>query len=228
MDYRKLFTSDTAPTSREKRIPSFDHWLEAKIAIERPRNQIKLKRFRIEPVPLPPAPPVPSSPPPLLAVADLETYISPLIRNGWTISGLRDREKTVSLTEFRCLSRTYRFTTYSAARHFLHGAVALMPPPIPGSLGGVHIELHSTGGIHEVLLFSISELAPDPPKKYGISIVDVRFAIGVETEFHKNWLGRADSTRTSGRLSVRRTLKELLNYKWKPARSKEIQFVNTP
>ncbi|KAJ7735644.1 hypothetical protein DFH07DRAFT_843484, partial [Mycena maculata] len=218
MDYQKVVSGDSVPKPRrftKFTIQTFGQ-LEAELAKMAKHHRLPLpyspKLARIEPVLLPPAPPIPVSPPPLLAVADLKTYIRPLIKNGWRINGLPPRADTVPFNDFRCLARTYRFTTYSTARHFLHAVVAVMPPPMPGSLGGVHAELRSTRGVPEVLLFSISELASDAPKKYGISLADVRFAIDLENEVHKNWVGLAHNTGAVFGSPVPTTLKEMLNY----------------
>ncbi|KAJ7735631.1 hypothetical protein DFH07DRAFT_967099 [Mycena maculata] len=221
MDYRKFVSAGSVPEPRrftKFTIQTFGQ-LEAEIAKMAKHHRLPLpyspRPGRIEPVTLPPAPPMPASPPPLLAVADLETYIRPLINNGWRIKSLPNRAHTVQFNDFRCLARQYCFTDYSTARNFLYAAVAVMPPPVPGSLGGVHVELRSTRGVPEVILFSISELASDAPKKYGISLADVRFAIDLENEFHKNWVERADTTGVVFPSSVPTTVEEMLTYKFK-------------
>ncbi|KAJ7452682.1 hypothetical protein B0H11DRAFT_2072579 [Mycena galericulata] len=173
----------------------------------------------ITPVALPPPPPAPAAPSPPLTEADLETYIAPLIANGWVIRPTRSfnryQEACDVLGSYPSLHRVYHFTKYSAARHFLSKAVAIMPPPVNRSLAGAEVRLGMTwtsGFSYKVSIWSISELPPDAPEQYGISLVDVRYAIELENEIIKKWVGRANTKSIDGRW-VPKTMEELWNYK---------------
>ncbi|KAJ7468047.1 hypothetical protein FB451DRAFT_1257897 [Mycena latifolia] len=152
-------------------------------------------RVPVEPVALPPAPPPPASPPPSICSDDLETYITPLVTNGWRIGGTKPMKKTFSeattaLRNAPCLHRTYYFNDYTSARHFLSVIVAAIPAPSPNSFAGVEVRLSFENC--QLELWSISELAEGAHRKYGISHTDVRFAIEVENEFIKNCAGCAE------------------------------------
>ncbi|KAJ7452686.1 hypothetical protein B0H11DRAFT_1927240 [Mycena galericulata] len=160
------------------------------------------KYIPIVPASLPPSPPVPSGRRRLgraVTKADLQTYLKPLIASGWSITSpripFRSQQNEHALLGHPCLHRVYYFLDYATARDFLHVALTLMPPPTPMSLAGVELRLRttSTPGVHRVLTWSISELKPGPgaPNKYGVALADVHFAIELETEVYKNWLGRA-------------------------------------
>ncbi|KAJ7452688.1 hypothetical protein B0H11DRAFT_2072604 [Mycena galericulata] len=178
----------------------------------------------IVPTSLPPLPPAPGSPPPALTDADLETYLKPLLASGWTIRGprilLRSQETQEALLHHRCLHRLYHFFDYASARDFLHTALTLMPAPQAESLAGVDIRLRRqpTPGVYQILVWSISELAPEAPKKYGVSLADVRFAIELENEIYKNWLGRAQTSPHEPRLAVPDTLEDLYESRRKKVR----------
>ncbi|KAJ7141364.1 hypothetical protein C8R44DRAFT_763269, partial [Mycena epipterygia] len=160
----------------------------------------------ITPVALPPAPPAPVSSPPSITEADLETYIKPLVTNGWSVKKLS--LSTPALRGHSALHRIYSFHDYSSARHFLNTVVAIMPGPTLPSYESVGLRLDS--GKPVVAVWSLSELAEDAPKKYGISHTDVRFAIDVENEFAKNWAGRAENTAALTR-TLPKTMEELWN-----------------
>ncbi|KAJ7783942.1 hypothetical protein DFH07DRAFT_764312 [Mycena maculata] len=131
-----------------------------------------------------------------LTEADVETYIAPLVKNGWAvraipspiplitfnrISNLNDLHEALPFTNLPSLARIYHFTTETAAKQFFHAAVATISAlPV-----GVRITCYSTWGLSQVMLRSISELAPHK-LKYGISLADVHFAIDLENEFYKN------------------------------------------
>ncbi|KAJ7743696.1 hypothetical protein DFH07DRAFT_1063525 [Mycena maculata] len=173
-------------------------WLEALLAeqaaksVPPPPDPV---RVPIKPVPLPTVPPIPASPPPSVTTGDVKTYIAPLIKNGWAIRAVSPTHHGHGLSGLPSLARAYRFTTPSAARNFLHAAVALMPVSTPGTLAGVRIKTHSNWDqdIFKVFIWSISKLAPNAPFKYGISLADVCFAIDVDNEFYRNWVGCADN-----------------------------------
>ncbi|KAJ7468021.1 hypothetical protein FB451DRAFT_1401289 [Mycena latifolia] len=63
----------------------------------------------------------------------------------------------------------------------------------------------------EVQLSTFSKLANREKKGYGISHIDVRFAIQVETEFAKNWARSAQNITISNR-KVPTTMEEVWNY----------------
>ncbi|KAJ7766294.1 hypothetical protein DFH07DRAFT_955342 [Mycena maculata] len=119
--------------------------------------------------------------------------------NGWAIGREMSRDPRGPFKGLPFLARTYRFTTPLAARQFLQTALVMTPAVRPGSQAGVHIKAHSIAGPPVVLLWLISELAWDAPRKYGISLADVCFAIKIENEFHKNWTGYAANTTTPNR-----------------------------
>ncbi|KAJ7717072.1 hypothetical protein DFH07DRAFT_785266 [Mycena maculata] len=219
-EYRKLVGSDAVSAPQRigiyqvrtlERLQALISKNAEKNTVPRPENRVRMKPGH---VPLPPAPLIPASPPPPLTEVDFETYIAPLFDNGWQMSGIRTRGD-VNFKGLSSLARAYRFTTYSAARHFLQAAVALMPAPVPGSVAGVRIEMHSTPSFYEVSLESMSELAPGALQKYGISLADARFAIEVENEISKNWAEHVDASAASPRF-IPKTLEELWNRRPSP------------
>ncbi|KAJ7737624.1 hypothetical protein DFH07DRAFT_842051 [Mycena maculata] len=172
-------------------------WLEALLAEQAAKTvppPLDPVRVPIKPVPLPPAPPIPASPPPSVTAGDVKTYVAPdQERLGppgnwvhWAIRAVPPTHHGHGLSRLPSLTRAYRFTTPSAARHFLHAAVSLMPVPTPWILAQAWDS--NTFG-----LGPISKLAPNAPFKYGISLADVHFAIDVDNEFYRNWVGRADN-----------------------------------
>ncbi|KAJ7461591.1 hypothetical protein FB451DRAFT_486137 [Mycena latifolia] len=148
-------------------------------------------------VALPSPPSTPAFPPPSIAESDLSTFIEPLVMNGWSIGAIAHAKLLHSgggelPGRHPCLRRVYRFHDYPSARHFFHTIVAAIQPT-PNSLAGIRAALFTDLFIVEVVSFSkLAEGAPEN-KKYGISHIDVRFAIEVETEFTKNWAGSANN-----------------------------------
>ncbi|KAJ7783959.1 hypothetical protein DFH07DRAFT_789704 [Mycena maculata] len=199
MDYRKVVGVDAVPAPGRGSRFRFRSLATLQALItkctEKSRRPAPAgNRVPIQPVLLPAVPPIPNSPLPSITEADLATYILPLLMNGWSIMGPPDTDISVPFGWVPCLARAYRFTTHSVARRFLRAAAAVMPSPTLGSLAGVHIQTHSTPGLHEVRLRSVSELAPGAPKNYGISLADVHFAVDVDNEFYRNWVGLANNT----------------------------------
>ncbi|KAJ7141366.1 hypothetical protein C8R44DRAFT_763273 [Mycena epipterygia] len=160
----------------------------------------------ITPVALPLAPPAPVSSPPPITEADLETYIKPLVTNGWSVRGFS--MSMAALGDHPALHRIYSFHDYASARDFLDTVISIIPAPTLHSYPWVGLWLESEKPA--VAVWSISELAEGAPKKYGISYTDVRFAIEVESEFAKNWAGRAQNTAALAR-TLPKTMEELWN-----------------
>ncbi|KAJ7772979.1 hypothetical protein DFH07DRAFT_802104 [Mycena maculata] len=172
----------------------------------------------IVPVPLPPAPPMPASPPPALTQADIDTYLVPLITNGWVIRGMsipkRFLEARAALKGHATLNRAFRFTDYAPAREFLQAAVTAMHAPAPGSFAGIQIRMSSTFNpvLWKVLVYAISELAPGAPRIYGISLADVCFAIRLDNEFNRHWIRHAENNVIPDRF-IPKTAEELYSHR---------------
>ncbi|KAJ7456924.1 hypothetical protein FB451DRAFT_1275254 [Mycena latifolia] len=160
-------------------------------------------------VALPSLPPAPALRPPSITQGDLETYIKPLVANGWYIESIpfkglftdnRAAKANFHLPGNPSLHRVYRFHDYASAKDFFIAVVAAIPEPTHG-LAGVKVQLFKDRcTVHLVSFSKLSEGArPYKRKRFGISHTDVRFAIEVETEFIKNWAGRADNTAISSR-----------------------------
>ncbi|KAJ7693408.1 hypothetical protein B0H17DRAFT_1060058 [Mycena rosella] len=150
----------------------------------------------IIPTPLPSPPSAPPFPPPSIAEADLETYVKPLILNGWGISpfgGTKVFNRQLSLR------RTYRFYDYSTAQDFFRAVITVIPTPAPVSSVTAALRMRSSPNPSMVWLALNSKLTEDAwgVPKYGISHADVRLAIEIETEFLKNWAGKADNVAVS-------------------------------
>ncbi|KAJ7108673.1 hypothetical protein C8R44DRAFT_803325 [Mycena epipterygia] len=176
----------------------------------------------IAPVLLPPPPLVPASPPPSITEPDLEIYIEPLITNGWSIGGVKALARfDAARKAFRrlpSLNRVYRLRDYTSARHFFRAVVALIPPPTPASKlpdAQPGVEVRLTASERTVEVWSISELAESEPKPYGISLVDVRFAIQLENEFDNNWAQLAKNSVPS-KPSVPKIIEQLWDYRHIP------------
>ncbi|KAJ7771116.1 hypothetical protein DFH07DRAFT_937968 [Mycena maculata] len=180
----------------------------------------------IVPAPLPPAPQMFASPQPSIIEADLETYIVPLINNGWELRVIQNSptfpEVRASLKGYYSLHRVFRFTDYPAARHFLHAVATRIPTQPQRSLAGVQMNLRSTTnpGLYELLIWSISELDADAPAKYGVSLADVRFAIEVNNEFTAKWGGRSHNTALDDRF-IPTTMEKLWSFRTRPKRAAE-------
>ncbi|KAJ7083239.1 hypothetical protein C8R44DRAFT_822587 [Mycena epipterygia] len=170
----------------------------------------------ITPVLLPPAPAAPVLPPISITDADVETYIKPLVKNGWLVGGIRGGfsgiQSRSALSGHPALSRAYRFRDYTSARDFLHAVVAASTASAPASHSFAGFELRF-GTFPFVGLWSISELAEGAPKKYGISHTDVRLAIAVENEFLENWAGRAEHLANTHSGKIPSSMEEVWNYK---------------
>ncbi|KAJ7141408.1 hypothetical protein C8R44DRAFT_847153 [Mycena epipterygia] len=156
-------------------------------------------------VALPPAPPAVVFPPPSITEADLETYIKPLMTNGWSLGNLP--ESFASLHGCPALRRVYCFHDYTSARHFFHTVIISILAPANNSYGGAQLQLNSKHPTVEV--YSISELAEGAPKKYGISYNNVRFALEVESEFAENWVGGRAKNLAPHTRKLPRTMEEL-------------------
>ncbi|KAJ7100039.1 hypothetical protein B0H15DRAFT_796748 [Mycena belliarum] len=187
-EYQKIVGGNFQPSTTLG--PMSTEQTQALVHKKTPHKPRSVALHPITPVALPPAPPAPALPPPSVSFEDLETYIKPLVTNGWRIGGIKPmkpafREATNALKNQPCMHRTYYFEDYASARHFLHAVTAAIPPPAPNSLAGVEVRL--TSETLAVDIWSISELAEDEYKKYGISHIDIRFAIELENEFMKNW-----------------------------------------
>ncbi|KAJ7141370.1 hypothetical protein C8R44DRAFT_726978 [Mycena epipterygia] len=76
----------------------------------------------------------------------------------------------------------------------------------------VPIELRLDSENPKVEVWSISELAEGAPKKYGMSHINVCFAIQVESKFAPNLVGRTENVALHTRKSPK-TMEELWNYK---------------
>ncbi|KAJ7661174.1 hypothetical protein B0H17DRAFT_1337237 [Mycena rosella] len=162
----------------------------------KPRPPTSISDSPIVPASLPSPPSAPSSPPPSITEADLEKYVQPLITNGWMVSPV-SANRAGSKNPLKgqpSLNRIYKFHDYSSAHDFFLAVIPAIPAPIPNSPAGVRIR--SSPNSPTVQLTLISELAQDTSQthKYGISHADLRLAIEVETEFMKNWAGKADNT----------------------------------
>ncbi|KAJ7737588.1 hypothetical protein DFH07DRAFT_779271 [Mycena maculata] len=103
-------------------------------AAKRPLPPI-VPRIKVESVPLP-GPSHSCFLLPTLTDVNIQTYITPLIMNGWHIWHLGMPE--TKSQEFGALSHSYRFDDSASARAFL---LAVVPTQIPESLGRSH-----TGG----------------------------------------------------------------------------------
>ncbi|KAJ7452702.1 hypothetical protein B0H11DRAFT_2072655 [Mycena galericulata] len=178
----------------------------------------------IVPGSLPPLPPAPGSPPPSITQTDLDTYLKPLLAGEWTVGGprlIRHHHITQqALLRHPALHRVLLFTDYATARDFLHTAITMIPTPTPGSLGGVELRLRQAPGHYRVSIWSISELAPGAQKPYGISLADVRFALQLEDEVNKNWIGRAQNSKRVHH-AVPNTMEDVWNYYKDVAASRE-------
>ncbi|KAJ7474713.1 hypothetical protein FB451DRAFT_1464662 [Mycena latifolia] len=115
-----------------------------------------------------------------------------------------------------CLRRTYRFHDYPSAKHFFHAVVAAILAPAPNSFpqlgrgrgGFIRGSLH---GRAVLVQQACRGRSPYENKKHGISHIDVRFAIEVEAEFIKNWVGNANNVAHSARKAPT-SMEELWNY----------------
>ncbi|KAJ7661191.1 hypothetical protein B0H17DRAFT_1212302 [Mycena rosella] len=139
----------------------------------------------------------PALSPPSITEADLETYVKPLVTNGWILSPVGPSRVGPSspLRGQPSLNRVYKFHDYSSAHDFFLAVAAVIPAPRPNN-PRTGVRMRSSPNFPTVQLSLISELAQDvlQTRKFGISHADVRFAIEVETQFMKNWLGKADNT----------------------------------
>ncbi|KAJ7689420.1 hypothetical protein B0H17DRAFT_637351 [Mycena rosella] len=128
-----------------------------------------------------------------LTDADVAAYLAPLVTHGWTISGARAiarfQAARAALRGLPSLGRVWRFHDYAAARHFFAAVVAAVPPRAPAAGVPAGVEVRLTQSENKVEVGAISELAAGARKPYGISLVDVRFAIEVETIFAERWAG---------------------------------------
>ncbi|KAJ7744295.1 hypothetical protein DFH07DRAFT_943071 [Mycena maculata] len=169
--------------------------------------------IKIEPVSLPLAPPIPASPAPALTNADLETYVAPLIGNGWMIRGMM--EPTV-LGGRPSLTREFYFNDNASARQFLSAVVGMIPVPRSNRrpLAGVGVHLY-TMEAPKVVVASLSAIAASASHEagYGPSLADVRFAIELENEVAKNWAGRVDTTSAPRNRFVPKTTEDLWTHK---------------
>ncbi|KAJ7783560.1 hypothetical protein DFH07DRAFT_191748 [Mycena maculata] len=180
-------------------------------------------RAHIFPVPLPPSPPIPPFPSPALTDADLETYLAPLITNGWVVRALNGRHINDVLKRHLCLTRAYHFANYGRARRFLQTVVEMASSRPRSPVGGLHfpslrsrttvqdrvgVRMDSATSPMRVTVWLISKLGPDAPKKYGPSLANVHFAIELENEIYANWAGRVDTSAVSPRF-VPKTAEEL-------------------
>lgn len=147
-EYQKVVGSEFGVKPPKKNFPGKPKTLQEAEAIlaksgEKKSNKgLESPTFApITPVTLPPAPPAPffSEAPTSITEADLETYIKPLVTNGWTIGGPR----TSAFIQYKflhalqghpALRRVYTFHEYTSARHFLHTVVANIPAPVRDSL----------------------------------------------------------------------------------------------
>ncbi|KAJ7437255.1 hypothetical protein B0H11DRAFT_2108307 [Mycena galericulata] len=220
-EYAKIVRVDLPlpPVSKSHRVPSLEKMRSIEKNIK-PQGGTDPLNFPFAVATLPPAPPQPGIPPPPLTNEDLEIYIKPLALAGWSIVAPRVFRRYPQMQEaFKgcpSLHRRYHFTDYTAARSFLHRVITVIPAYRPDSFAGVDVRLHSesTPGWYTVFLWSGSELAADAPKRYGISLADVRFAIEIENEIRKNWAGRAETSAFQDKVSwVPNTVEELLMYR---------------
>ncbi|KAJ7678354.1 hypothetical protein B0H17DRAFT_1206810 [Mycena rosella] len=92
--------------------------------------------------------PFPTLPPPSIIEADLETYIMPLIMNGWYISAVRRRTRLKAF-DLPSLNRTYRFHDYSSAQDFFRAVVPLLPAPT--LLAGAQMKLNLNSSTVQLL-----------------------------------------------------------------------------
>ncbi|KAJ7783941.1 hypothetical protein DFH07DRAFT_935396 [Mycena maculata] len=209
-------SNDPPPTEKPRQYLSLKRVADY---VDNPARPVKrplppvAPRVKVESVPLPPAPPIPASPPPALTDVDLQTYIAPLITNGWHIRGVTIPE--TMRQAFPALARSYHFDDTASARAFLSAVATMMPATIPESLGGVRVHMATMFAPMMVSVESLSKLARGAPQEYGPSLADVRFAIQLDNEVANNWNGRVD-TSVPRPLFVPKTVEELWKFK-KPA-----------
>ncbi|KAJ7689392.1 hypothetical protein B0H17DRAFT_1066461 [Mycena rosella] len=173
-------------------------------------------------VPLPSPPSATFFFPRSITEADLATYITPLIMNGWYIKSIPiteqfsanhlSRNSRWHLKRKPSLHRVYRFQDYASARDFFRAVVPAIPAPAPNSVAGVQMALFM--GSSMVKMWSISHITEDAVthNTYGISRNDVRFAIQVEAEFNKNWTGKADNVAALPRAAPT-TMEQVWNFR---------------
>ncbi|KAJ7626757.1 hypothetical protein B0H17DRAFT_560002 [Mycena rosella] len=157
-----------------------------------------LTTYPIVPVPLPSPPSIPPFPPPSIAGADLETYVKPLIMNGWMLSpvGTKMAGADSPLKGRPSLNRVYKFLDFSSAHDFFPRRDRCDPAPRPNSSrSSAGIRVRSSPTSPTVQLNLISELAEDALQthKYGILYAELCVAIEVEAEFMKNWAVKAEN-----------------------------------
>lgn len=136
-EYQKIVGSGVSVENKRFKIKSpeklqelLDNW--------KPRARPSpLPLVSVTSVALPPAPAAPVSPPPSITDADVETYIKPLVKNGWLVGGIRggflNFESRPAMANHPALSRAYRFHDYTSARDFLHTVVTTISAPTPHS-----------------------------------------------------------------------------------------------
>ncbi|KAJ6578877.1 hypothetical protein DFH09DRAFT_1148558 [Mycena vulgaris] len=199
MEYQKIVGNNFPPPSMKLRHKMTTLEQAQALVVEKPGKARTLALAPVTHVALPPVPPAPAFPPFSLGQEDLETYIKPLVTNGWRLGGIRPMRRFKAarnaLRNSPCLHRLYRITDYAAARRFLHAIVAEIPAQPPGSLAGVEVQLASDpSSLFTLEVWSLSKLADsDPtPGGYGISHADVRFAITIEDAFAEGWASGAE------------------------------------
>ncbi|KAJ7626763.1 hypothetical protein B0H17DRAFT_1150892 [Mycena rosella] len=200
-------------------------WSKGRLnAVKKPRQPRTPRIFLpIVTAPLPSPPAAPPFPPPSITEGDLETYVKPLILNGWAISPIAADtvDPSSPLKGQPPLNHIYNSHDYSSARDFFR----YRPDPRTTTQRCRRAPNEAESG------FQYSVTAPDQqaastPRKYGISHADVRFAIEAEAspvvtapsqrltsgfaeeflrnvkgtwkkaeaEFMKNWAGKGDNT----------------------------------